>query len=92
MARITKESLEAKIKKAVERVIRTGKVYNAACDELKELRNKMAAIENETLVEAFMKSSKTLDEVVSFLESDMKSEEEKAKPVKRRGRRKRVSK
>lgn len=47
MARITKESLEAKIQKAEERVIKTGKTYNAACDELKALRDKKAAIENE---------------------------------------------
>ena len=38
-ARITKESLEAKIQKAEERVIKTGKTYNAACDELKALRD-----------------------------------------------------
>ena len=92
MARITKESLEAKIKKAEEKVIKTGKVYNAACDELKELRNKMAAIENETLLEVFMKSNKTLDEAIAFFESDMKPEE-KTKPAKRRGgRRKKASK
>ena len=62
MARMTKESLEAKIKKAEEKVARTGRSYNEACDELKELRDKMAAIENEVLVEAFIKSSKTLEE------------------------------
>ena len=34
MARMTKESLEAKIKKAEERVVRTGETYNAACEDL----------------------------------------------------------
>ena len=38
MARMTKESLEAKIKKAEERVIRTGESYNNACEELQALR------------------------------------------------------
>ena len=93
MARITKESLEAKIRKAEEKVIKTGKTYNSACEELKELRNKMAAIENEALVEAFMKSNKTLDEAIAFFESDMKPEDEKPKTPKRRGgRRKKMQK
>ena len=35
MASVTKESLEAKIKKAEERVVKTGETYNAACEELK---------------------------------------------------------
>ena len=87
MARMTMESIDAKIKKAEERVIRTGEIYNLACEELKELRNKKAAIESEILVDAFLKSNKTLEEALAFFRSDMKSEEEAAKP-KRRGRRK----
>ncbi len=33
MARLTKESIEAKIKAAEEKVVKTGKTYNAACEE-----------------------------------------------------------
>ena len=88
MAKMTKESLEAKIKKAEEKVIRTGETYNAACAELKELRDKMSAIENEALVEAFIKSNKTLEEAIAFFESDRKTEEEAPKPARRRGGRK----
>ncbi len=88
MACMTKESLEAKIKKAEEKVIRTGESYNAACEGLKNLRNKMAAIENEALVEAFIKSNKTLEEAIAFFESDMKSEEDE-KVLKRKGGRRR---
>lgn len=44
MARMTMESIEEKIRKAEERVIRTGEINNAACEELKDLRNKKAAI------------------------------------------------
>lgn len=91
MARMTKESLEAKIKKAEERVIRTGETYNAACEELKNLRNKMAAIENEALVEAFMKSNKTLEEAIEFFESDMKSDDGEEKPRHRGGRRRKTT-
>ena len=34
MARMTMESIDAKIKKAEERVIRTGEIYNLACEEM----------------------------------------------------------
>ena len=67
MARMTIDSLEAQIKKAEERVIRTGEIYNAACENLQNLREKKAAIENEALVEAFMKSDKMLEEAIIFL-------------------------
>ena len=56
MARtMTMESIDAKIQKAEEKVVRTGKTYNTACEELKKLTDKKAAIENEALVEAFMR-------------------------------------
>ena len=92
MARMTRESLHAKIEKAEEKVVRTGKIYNAACEELKNLRNKLEAIDNEVLVEAFMKSNKTLEEAVAFFESDMKVEKELPKPSGRRGRKRKASK
>ena len=92
MARMTRESLQAKIEKAEEKVVRTGKTYNAACEELKNLRNKMEAIDNEALVEAFMKSNKTLEEAIAFFESDTKVEEEKPKPARRCGRKRKASK
>ena len=84
MARMTKESLEVKIRKAEEKVVRIGESYNTACEKLKALRNKMSALENEVLVDAFMKSNKTLEEAVAFFESDMKPEEV-LRPAKRRG-------
>ncbi len=90
MARMKMESLEAKIKKAEEKVVRTGEIYNSACDELKNLRNKKAAIENEVLIEAFMKSNKTLEEAIAFFESDMKKETP-VKTASRRGRKKKTT-
>ena len=45
MARMTKERLAEKIRIAEEKVARTGRIYNAACEELQELRNKMTAID-----------------------------------------------
>ena len=87
MARMKKESLEAKIKKAEDRVVRTGKTYNAACEELKALRDKMAALESEELIQAFIKSNKTLEEAIAFFEADTKVDEVPHAP-RRRGRRK----
>ena len=56
------------------------------------MRNKMEAIDNEALVEAFMKSNKTLEEAIAFFESDIKVEVEKPKPTGRRGRKRKASK
>ena len=91
MARLTKEAIEAKIKAAEEKVVKTGKTYNAACEELKALREKMSAIENETLIAAFVKSNKTLEEAIAFFESDMNAEEDVPKPARRRGRKRKVT-
>ena len=88
MARMTMESIDAKIKKAEERVIRTGEIYNSACEELKELRNKKAAIESEILVDAFLKSNKTLEEAIAFFESNVKPDEVPIVTKRRGGRRK----
>ena len=44
----------------------------------------MAALEKEELIQAFMKSEKTLDEAIAFFESDKKPEEA-LRPAKRRG-------
>lgn len=88
MARMKKESLEAKIKKAEDRVVKTGEIYNAACEELKSLRDKMAALESEELIEAFMKSNKTLEEAIAFFESDVKPDEVPIVTKRRGGRRK----
>ena len=90
-SRMTKESLEEKIRKAEERVVRTGKTCNDACEELEDLRNKMKAIENEELIAAFVKSNKTLEEAITFFESDMKADEDVPKLARRRGRRRKVT-
>lgn len=88
MARVSKETLETKIKKAEEKVIRTGEAYNRACDELKELRAKQAAIEHEKLIAAFSKSARTYDEVMEFLGTATKEDDSEQAPVRKRGRRK----
>ena len=49
---------------------------------------KKAAIENEALVAAFMKSSKSLEEAIAFFESETVVKDEEPKPKRRGGRRK----
>ena len=88
MARMTMESIDEKIKKAEDRVAKIGRIYNDACEELQKLREKKVAIENEALVAAFMKSSKSLEEAIAFFESETIEKEDVPKPKRRGGRRK----
>lgn len=89
MARINKETLKNQIKKAEEKVIRTGEAYNKACDELKELRAKEKAIEHEELIEAFVKSDRSYEEVMEFLKAKTNDDDSEQKPkTGKRGRRK----
>ena len=48
----------------------------------------MAALESEELIEAFMKSNKTLEEAIAFFESDEKPDEVPIVTKRRGGRRK----
>lgn len=90
MARISAESLDIKIRKAEEKVMRLGDQYNAACEELKELRAKKSAIEHDALVAAFVKSSRTFDEAMAFFAEGTPQEETEPVAKKRRGRRKKA--
>ena len=86
MAQISAESLDIKIRKAEEKVMRLGDQYNAACEELKELRAKKSAIEHEALIAAFLKSSRTFDEVMAFFTEGTPQEATETVVKKRRGR------
>ena len=85
MARISAENLDVKIRKAEGKVMRFGDQYNAACEELKELRAKKRAIEQDALIAAFVKSSRTFDEVMAFLTEGTPAEETENVAKKRRG-------
>ena len=89
MARISKETLKNQIKEAEEKVIRTGEAYNKACAELKELRAKEKAIEHEELIEAFVKSGRSYEEVMEFLGAKTNDGDSEQEPkTRKRGRRK----
>lgn len=71
MARqISMESLEAKIEKAEQNVIRTKKAYDSATGELKNLLDKRDAIRRDEIMAAVVKSKKSYDEILKFLEED----------------------
>ncbi len=90
MARISKEGLDEKIRKAEEKVMRLGDQYNAACAELKELRAKKQAIEHDELITAFVKSGRTFEEAMAFFTEVTPEEETGFITNKHRGRRKKV--
>ena len=71
MARMTSmEALERKIEKAQEQVSRTKKQYDAAIKTLSDLLDKRDALKRDELIKAIMKSDKTYDEVLAFLNSE----------------------
>ena len=71
MARMTSmEALEHKIERAQEQVSRTKKQYDAAIKVLSDLLDKRDALKRDELVKAIMKSDKTYDEVLAFLNNE----------------------
>lgn len=64
---ISMESLEAKIEKAQQSVIRTKAAYDAATENLKKLLDKRDAIKRDEVMAAVIKSKKSYDEIMKFL-------------------------
>ena len=68
MARqISMETLEAKIEKAQQAVIRTKAAYDSATTELKKLLDKRDALKRDEIMTAVAKSKKSYDEILVFL-------------------------
>ena len=68
MARVTAlQAVELKIEKAQEQVSKTKKAYDTAIANLSELLDQRDAIRRDELVKAIMKSNKTYEEVMAFL-------------------------
>ena len=69
MARTRKTiTLEEKILKAEESVERAKKRYDSACEELKKLLEEREIIRKEELMSAVMKSDKSYEEIMRFLQ------------------------
>ena len=76
MARMTSmEALEAKIEKAQAQVSKTKKQYDAAVAALSVLLDKRDALRRDELVKAIMKSDRTYEEVLAFLNAGEDEEE-----------------
>ncbi len=76
MARMTSmEALERKIEKAQEQVSKTKKQYDAAVAALSDLLDKRDALLRDELVKAIMKSDRTYEEVLAFLDTGDTEEE-----------------
>lgn len=68
MARVTAlQAVEQKIDKAQEQVSKTKKAYDTAIANLSNLLDERDAIRRDELVKAIMKSNKTYEEVMAFL-------------------------
>ena len=68
MARVTAlQAVELKIEKAQEQVSKTKKAYDTAIANLSNLLDERDAIRRDELVKAIMKSNKTYEEVMAFL-------------------------
>jgi len=76
MARmISMESLERKIEKAQELVSKKKKEYDAAVSTLSDLLDKRDALQRDELVKAILKSDRTYEEVLAFLDTGDEDEE-----------------
>ena len=76
MARmISMESLEKKIETAQELVSRKKKEYDAAVSALSDLLDKRDALQRDELVKAILKSDRTYEEVLAFLDTGDEDEE-----------------
>lgn len=76
MARMTSmKALDAKNEKAQAQVSKTKKQYDAAVAALSDLLDKRDALRRDELVKAIMKSDKTYEEVLEFLDTGAAEEE-----------------
>ena len=67
--RTSADALNEKIQKAQERVASTKAAYGSAVKNLQELMEKRDALRKDELYSLLLKSNKTYDEVIRFLES-----------------------
>ncbi len=76
MARVTAmQAVEAKIEKAQEAVRKKKKEYDEAIAVLSDLLDKREALRRDELVKAIMKSNRTYEEVMAFLNTEPENEE-----------------
>ena len=68
-------TLEQQIEKAQENVIKTKQAYDDAVDALQKLLDKRDAKRKEDLWNAIIKSEKSFDEILKFINAGRKNED-----------------
>ena len=63
------DTMEQQIEKAQAKVIKTKAAYDTAVKDLQKLLDKSDAQRKDTLWKAILKSEKTYDEILSYIES-----------------------
>ena len=63
-------TIEEKIERQKEVVSRIKDKYDAALDELEKLMQKREELQRKELMDAFVKSDKTYDEIMAFLKAE----------------------
>lgn len=63
------DTMEQQIEKAQAKVIKTKAAYDIAVKDLQKLLDKRDAQRKDTLWKAILKSEKTYDEILSYIES-----------------------
>lgn len=80
MARMSSmDALESKIVKAQVQVSKTKKQYDAAVAVLSDLLDKRDALRRDELIKAIMKSERTYEEVLAFLDTGSEDDEDDEK-------------
>lgn len=69
MARTGDITLEQKIEKAQQAVIKTKEKYDEAAGELKKLPDKKEAARKNEIMAAIVKSKRSYDEILDFIDS-----------------------
>ncbi len=62
------DTMEQQIEKAQDKVIKTKAAYDTAAKDLQKLLDKRDAQRKDTLWKAILKSEKTYDEILSYIE------------------------
>ena len=63
------ETIDAEINKVKSDMSKLQDRYDKLADRLKELQDQKRRIETDTIMEAYLKSGKSLDEIMTFLRS-----------------------
>lgn len=64
----TTEAIDAEIKKVTADMTRLQERYDKLADKLKDLQDQKRKLESEAIMEAYLKSGKSFNELMTFLQ------------------------